>query len=177
MTARDETPAVGREGAPPANREGAPTANQGWTLPRLHIDVNGDWYDDDVEVTHPGVLANLRSNLRRDARGYFIQTRVRIPVTVADVPWVVTRVERRGEGLHAILNDGTETVIDPATLRFGADDVPYCVVKDGAFEARLSRAATYQLLTLGEYDERTDRGALRLGGREYELRTGRSPRR
>jgi hypothetical protein len=162
MTAGDGTPTVGREGAP--------TENPGWTLPRLHIDVNGDWYDDDVEVTHPGILTNLRSNLRQDAQGYFIQTRVRIPVTVDDVAWVVTRIERRTEDLHAILNDGTGTVIDPATLRFGPANVPYCAVKAGAFEARLSRAATYQLLALGEYDERTGRGTLRLGGREYELR-------
>jgi uncharacterized protein len=142
----------------------------GWTLPKLRVDVDGHWYDDDVEITHHGVLANLRGNLRRDAEGYFLQTRVRIPVTVDDVPWVVTRIERRGDRLHAILNDGSETAVDPATLRIGPGDVPYCTVKDGAFEARLSRAATFQLLALGEYDERTERGALRLGGRRYELK-------
>jgi len=141
-----------------------------WTLPTLRVDLDGNWHDDDVEITHHGVLANLRANLRRDAEGYFIQTRVRIPVTVDDVPWVVTRVERRGERLHGILNDGSETAIDPATIRIGAGDVPYCTVKDGAFEARLSRAAAHQLLALGEYDEDTDRGALRLGDRRYELR-------
>jgi uncharacterized protein len=144
--------------------------NPDWQLPKLRIDVEGNWHDDDVEITHQGVLANLRSNLRRDGEGYFLQTRVRIPVTVDDVPWTVTRIERRGERLYAWLNDDTETVVDPATLRFGPDNVPYCAVKDGAFEARLSRAATYQLLALGEYDHCTDRGALRLGGREYELR-------
>ena len=37
------------------------------------------------------------------------------------------------------------------------------------FEARLSRAAAYQLLALADYDERSGRGALRLGGREYAL--------
>jgi len=141
-----------------------------WTLPKLRVDVDGNWYDDDVEITHHGVLANLRGNLRRDAEGYFIQTRVRIPVTVDDVPWVVTRIERRGDRLHAVLNDGTETAVDPATLRIGPGDVPYCTVKDGAFEARLSRPATFQLLALGEYDERTERGALRLGGRRYDLK-------
>ena len=94
---------------------------------------------------------------------------MRIPVTVDDVPWVVTRVERRDERLHAILNDGSETTIDPATLRIGPGDVPYCAVKDGAFEARLARAAAYQLLALAEYDEPTGRGALRLGGREYAV--------
>jgi hypothetical protein len=145
------------------------TPATGWTLPALRIDVEGDWHDGDGPITHPGVLANLRGNLRRDADGYFIQTRVRIPVEVADTPFVVTRVERRGERLHAWLSDGTAEVVDPATLRIGAGDVPYCRVKDGAFEARLSRAAAFQLLALVDYDERSGRGALRLGGREYSV--------
>jgi uncharacterized protein len=149
---------------------GDPPIDPGWTLPKLRIDVDGNWYDDDVEITHHGVLANLRGNLRRDAAGYFLQTRVRIPVRVDDAPWVVTRIERQGDCLHAILNDGSESAVDPATLRIGARDVPYCLVKDGAFEARFSRAATFQLLGLGEYDERTERGTLRLGSRRYELK-------
>lgn len=140
-----------------------------WTLPRLRIDADGAWYDDDVEITHPGILANLRGNLQRDAVGYFIQTRVRIPVDVADVPWVVTRVERRGDALHVHLNDGTEEDVDPASLRIGGGDVPYAAVKDGAFEARFSRAAAFQLWALTEYDAGTGRGRLRLGGRAYEL--------
>jgi hypothetical protein len=140
-----------------------------WTLPRLRVDVDGEWWDDDVQITHHGVLANLRGNLKADAGGFFIQTRVRIPVEVADAPFVVTRVERRGEALHAWLNDGGEQDVDPATLRIGAADVPYCAVKGGAFTARLSRAAAYQLLALADYDERSGRGALRLGAREYPL--------
>jgi hypothetical protein len=115
------------------------------------------------------VLANLMGTLRRDGNGYFIQTRVRIPVEVADAPFVVMRIERRGEALHAWLNDGSTQDVDPATLRLGRGDIPYCAVKGGAFEARLSRAAAYQLLTLADYDEPTGRGALRLGGHEYPL--------
>jgi len=145
------------------------TPPPGWKLPDLRIDTEGDWYDEGVQVTHPGILANLRSNLRKDDVGYFIQTRVRIPVRVEDVPWVVTRLERRGETLHAILNDGADERIDPASVRLGARDVPYCTVKAGVFEARFSRAATFQLLALAEYDEASGRGALRLGGREYPL--------
>jgi hypothetical protein len=161
VTATDDGPSVENPDAPlPAE----------WRLPRLRIDVDGDWFDDDVAITHAGILANLRSILRRDAQGYFIQTRVRIPVEVADVPFVVTRIERGGESLHAVLGDGTEADVDPATLRVGPDDVPYCAVKGGAFEARLSRAAAFQLLALADYDESTGRGALRLGGREYPLR-------
>ena len=93
-----------------------------------------------------------------------------LPFPGGDAPFVVTRIERRGETLRAFLNDGTETDVDAATLRVGADDVPYCAVKGGAFEARLSRAAAFQLLALADYDESTGRGALRLAGREYPLR-------
>ena len=140
-----------------------------WKLPDLRIDVDGEWWDEGVQVTHAGIVANLRSNLKKDGEGYFIQTRVRIPVRVDDVPWAVTRVERRGDRLHAVLNDGTDETVDPTTLRLGPDDVPYCAVKGGAFEARFSRAATFQLLALADYDEASGRGALKLGGREYPL--------
>ena len=158
-------------GGPGSEREDPSPPGQ-WRLPRLRVDVNGDWFDDDVEITHAGILANLRSVLRRDAQGYYIQTRVRIPVEVEDVPFVVARIERRGEVLHAILADGTETDIDAATLRIGDDDVPYCAVRDGAFEARLSRAAAFQLLSLADYDEASGRGTLRIGGLKYPLRRG-----
>ena len=161
MTPTDDGPSVGSPDAPrPAE----------WKLPRLRIDVDGDWFDDDVKITHAGILANLRSTLRRDTQGYFIQTRVRIPVEVEDAPFVVTRIERRGETLHAFLTDGTDAAVDPGTVRVGPGDVPYCAVKGGAFEARLSRAAAFQLLGLADYDESTGRGALRLGGRDYPLR-------
>jgi uncharacterized protein len=124
-----------------------------WTLPDLRVDLNGDWFDSGVQVTHPGILANLRSNLRHDAEGYFIQTRVRIPVEVEDAPFTVARIERRGADLFVVLNDETEETVDRTTLRMGAAGVPYCRVKKGAFEARLTRAATYQLLAMAETDD------------------------
>ncbi|HXG03863.1 MAG: DUF1285 domain-containing protein [Candidatus Rokubacteria bacterium] len=154
------------EPRPPADEA---AAGEGWRLPRLRIDRDGEWYDDDVLITHPGLLANLRGNLRRDAQGYFIQTRVRIPVQVEDTPWVAVRAEPRGERIGLVLNDGSEEEIDPAAVRIGPGDVPYCRVKGGAFEARLSRAAAFQLLALADYDERTGRGTLRLGGRQFPL--------
>ena len=159
MSARDDRP---NAGAPPPE----------WKVPKLRIDVNGDWFDDDVEVTHPGVLANLRANLRRDAQGYFIQTRVRIPVDVADAPLVVVRFERSDGGFVAFLNDGTQERVEPPALRIGPGDIPYCAVRNGTFEARFSRAAAYQLLGMAEYDERTGRGVLRHGTREHELQRG-----
>ena len=125
-------------------------------------------------MTHPGILANLRGNLHKDGEGYFIQTRVRIPVRVDDMPWVVTRLERRGDQCGrtrtpvAIRNRLVRSAMYKASIN-GAGDIPYCAVKGGAFEARLSRPATFQLWALADYDEASGRGALRLGGREYPL--------
>jgi hypothetical protein len=91
-------------------------------------------------------------------------------VEVEDTPLVVTRLTRQGERLHAVLNDGSEEPVDPATLRIGMGEVPYCAVRGGAFEARLSRAAAFQLLGMAQYDEASGRGTLRLGEREFPLR-------
>lgn len=146
----------------------APPSN--WKLPDLRVDRDGDWFDEGVQITHPGIIANLRGNLRRDGEGYFIQTRVRISVRVDDVPFVITRVERRGDRLHAWLNDGTEEPLAPETLRIGAGDVPYAAVKGSAFEARFDRAAAWQLLQLADYDEASGAGTLRLPGGEWPLR-------
>ena len=100
------------------------------------------------------MLAGLRSDLRRDAQGHFLQIGpVRVPVEVEDAPFVVVRAERDGDRLVMALNDLTRDALAPETLRFGEDGTPYCRVKDGAFEARWSRAATYQLLQHVESDE------------------------
>lgn len=144
-------------------------------LPRLRIDADGTWFADEVEVTHPGLLANLRANLRRDAQGYFIQTHVRIPVEVADVPWVVVRVEPRGASLHLWLNDGTEEEVAPASLRLARNGIPYCPVKSGAFEARFSRAAAYELLRYARSEDETGTIWLELNGRRVPLRAGGMP--
>jgi len=141
-----------------------------WKLPELRIDSEGDWFDGDEQVTHPGILANLRGTLRKDADGYYIQTSVRIPVKVDEAPFVIIRIERRADELHAYLNDGTDERVDPASIRLGEHDVPYAAVKGGAFEARCNRAAAWQLLQIAEYDEVSGTGALRLRGGTWPLR-------
>ena len=141
-----------------------------WKLPRLRIDREGDWRHEDEAVTHEGILANLRGNLRVDAEGHYLQIGpVRVAVDVEDAPFVILRVERDGECLVLTVNDLSREPLAPGTLRFGAGGIPYCRVKDGRFEARLSRAATYQLLQHVEYDEAAGAPALMLGDARYPL--------
>jgi len=142
-----------------------------WGLPNLKIDRDGDWFNEGIEITHAGILANLRGNLRRDAQGYYVQAGlVRIPVEVEDTPFTVVRVEEaEGQGLLLTLNDGSQEPLGPATLRLAPGGAPYCRVKAGQFEARLTRAAAWQLARFIHYDEASNSATLVLGGARYPL--------
>jgi hypothetical protein len=149
----------------PAPPPGAP-----WTLPRLTITRDGAWLHDAVEVTHAGILQNLWSSLRMDADGHHLVIgRHRVPVEVEDAPYVVVRLEREGERLWASLSDGSREALDAATLALRGD-VPYCRVKAGAFAARLSRAAAWQLWQLAEPDAGGGPPVVVLGGRRHPIR-------
>jgi hypothetical protein len=118
-----------------------------WTLPRLRIDRQGAWFHDDAEVTHEGILASLRAGLRVDERGHYLQIGpARVPVEVQDAPFVVERVEVDGDELIATLNDLTREPVALDSLCVDGRGIPRCRVKGGRFDARLSRAAAYQLL-------------------------------
>jgi uncharacterized protein len=141
-----------------------------WTLPRLRIDRDGAWFHEGEEVTHEGMLAGLRSNLGRDAHGHFLQIGpVRVAVEVDDAPFVVVRAERDGDRLMLTLNDLAREALAPETLRFRVGGVPYCRVKDGRFEARWSRAATYQLLQHVQSDDPGPTPTLHVGTHRHPL--------
>lgn len=142
-----------------------------WTLPRLRIDREGAWFHDDAEVTHAGILANLRENLQVDDRGHYLQIGpVRVPVEVEDAPFVIVRVEREGDGLVATRNDLGREPLAVETLTVDERGIPRCRVKDGHFIARLDRAATYQLLQHVEPGDAARPAALVVGARRWPVR-------
>lgn len=138
-----------------------------WTLPRLRIDREGAWFHDDAEVTHAGIVANLRETLQVDERGHYLQIGpARVPVEVEDAPFVVERVEAEGERLVATLNDLSREAVALDTLRVDERGIPRCRVKGGRFAARFARAATYQLL---QHVDAAAAPALVLGGRRHRV--------
>src|SRR5207253_7856402 len=61
MTATGDGPSVeDPDATPPAQ----------WRLPRLRVDVDGDWFDEGVLLPPAGILANLRPLLTRHPRGH-----------------------------------------------------------------------------------------------------------
>jgi len=92
-----------------------------------------------------------------------------VPVEVEDAPFVVVRFEADGEGWALSLSDGSREALDPATLTLRRGEVPYCRVKDGRFEARFSRAATWQLLQCVETRPGSGPPTIAAFGRRYPL--------
>jgi hypothetical protein len=141
-----------------------------WKLPRLRIDRDGGWLHEGEEITHEGILASLREGLQVDAAGHFLQIGpARVPVEVEDAPFAVVRFEADADGFALCLNDGSREALDPASIRLGEGDVPYCRVKDGRFDARFSRAAAWQLLQRVEAQPEGEAPRLLVGGVRYAL--------
>ena len=160
----------GGPGPPPGTPRRRPGPPPGFTLPRLRIGRDGTWYDGDEEVTHAGIVANLWSNLRVDDAGHHLQIGpMRVPVEVDDVPFVVERVERRGDGARADADRRDPRAARPGRAAARGRRGAYCRVKGGRFEARFDRAATYQLLQ-HVAGEDADRAELVLGTARYPLR-------
>ncbi len=96
---------------------------------------------------------------------------------VEDTPFTVVRVEPAGgHGLLLTLNDGTQELLDPTTVRLARDEVPYCGAKAAQFEARLTRPAAWQLAQFIQYDEGSNSATLVLAGASYPLSLGEGSR-
>jgi hypothetical protein len=141
----------------------------------FRIDREGTWHHEGVEVTHPGVLRNLYANLQADGETYHLQAGpLRVPVHVDDAPFVVVRTEPGPEAgaILVHLSDGSREPLDVGTLVLDRRGIPYCLVKDGRFRARLSVSAWLQLASDLGVDPGSGEPVLVLGDRRIALRRG-----
>ncbi len=143
----------------------------------LRIDKDGRWFFEGEEITHRKTYLLYARSLALDESGRIVLRvgREECPVEVEDAPFVVKSLESVSsapDGVEAIrlaLNDESREELDPETLRIGPDNVPYCKVRDGAFEARFSRNAYQLLIPYIHHDEKGNRFFLSLNGKKYYL--------
>ncbi|OPL11509.1 MAG: hypothetical protein AVO39_05385 [delta proteobacterium MLS_D] len=142
----------------------------------VRIDKDGVWYYHDAEIFRKDILALFFQNLKRDDNGdYYVVTEdTRHYITVEDVPFVVKSLwieadETGTERATILLNDDSTEKLDAGTIRTGDENVLYCSVKGGEFEARFSRPAYYQLAQHITYDEKSGEFVLILEGGRYLL--------
>lgn len=115
---------------------------------KLFIDKDGRWFQNGKEIIHTGIYRLFAGSLEKASNGgYQVRMGRQIcEVEVEDAPFVIKSVIDDAEGpISILLNDGSEELFDPRSFWIGADNVPYCRVKDGVFHARFSRPAYYLL--------------------------------
>ena len=131
----------------------------------IRIDKDGVWHYRGREMFRRDIVQFLSRRLRQDAAGrYLIAMNGEVCLLdVEDTPLVVRAVTRTS------LSDGTEEILAPGTLRVGPGHVLYCTVREGAFPARLSRPAYYQVAAHIAGDEESGGFSLVLNNRRHAI--------
>ncbi len=141
------------------------------------IDRQGRWWYEGRQIIHPDVLALFKRSLKKDALTgelciyYRDQT---LPVEVESCPFFVRdiRVARDTEGslqgITLVLDDDTEEVLEPDSLRLNAHGVLEAVVKGGEFRACCLPTAHFRLAGLFEEDADGD-FQLKFGEKSYPV--------
>jgi uncharacterized protein len=147
----------------------------GEKTPELVIDKEGAWLYNGQEIVNRAIYLFFNQSLEHSPTGGY-QVRVGeevSPVAVEDTPFVVTDVElvEQGESFFKVqLNDETEEKLDLETLSVGKDNVLYCSVKGGKFNARFLRPSYYRITGYIQ-QEGEDRFYIPLNGKKYYIVT------
>jgi hypothetical protein len=140
-----------------------PIANDAPSSYGISIDAEGKWYYLGAEMFRKEIVQYFYQHLIRNQEGQYIieLENDRCLVEVEDCAFVVKAIYReQNDGktmYYASLSDDSLELLDLSSLHFAQNNIPYCAVKKGAFPARLTRAAYYQLVETLELDKTVNR--------------------
>ncbi|MGC8718801.1 MAG: hypothetical protein ACP5TY_02175 [Thermodesulforhabdaceae bacterium] len=142
----------------------------------IMVDEEGNWTYQGNPIIREDIIRLFYEHLRFiPENGYVIEWEGAFhPVSVADTPFVVTRVdadenEQGVQSLWITLKHFPEReLLDPSTLFIGKNNVLYCKIHGGDFIARFSRPAYYQIAQMIE--EENGAFVIKVGGKTYEIR-------
>jgi hypothetical protein len=131
----------------------------------IQVDRDGNWIWQGRPMVHERILPYLKRYLRQDAQGqYWIRLEAgRIPVDVADSPYVVLHFDAGPPARVHLDSGGRERLSDPLLLMVGDGHRLYTLVRGARHRALLSRAAHQQVWDTLERDE-TGQTWMTLGG-------------
>jgi hypothetical protein len=145
-----------------------------WEIPEgLRVLPDGSWRVGELQVLHPPTLRYLKAHLVDEAgTPWLVDGERRMPIQLDGPPFeVLTLVLSEATGSAAVvLDDGSKEQVTETSLGMNQDTGRFeCIVRDGRFRARLSRAAHALLL-----DHVVEEGGVflvRVGAGRIPLRT------
>ena len=125
-------------------------------------------------MTRRDIVRLFYANLSQDESGrYFIKTGSQsYPVEAEDSAYVVWALDWRRsaeEGVRLVLSDDSMEKLDPETLQIRKENILYCRVKNGRFDARFSRSSYYQIAEHVHYNFQQDSWFIMLDGKPYPI--------
>jgi len=119
----------------------------------IFVSKEGKWYHEGAEIIHRAIFLWMIQSLEKTEDGLFIVhlNNQKCYLEVEDTPLVVQQVDRilespeGPEKIRLTLNNESQEILDPETLRISSENVLYCMVKNGEFPARFLRPAYYQI--------------------------------
>ena len=136
----------------------------------IKIDKEGNWFFNSAPIIHKQIIDLFAASIEHDGKGgYQLHIGAETsPIVVEDTPYVVTHIDLEqgadGRSFFLIrLNDGSREQLCFETFYLGADNIPYCTVKQGRFPARFLRGPYYDLARHIE-QEGEDRFCIMLNG-------------
>lgn len=146
----------------------------------MRIDAEGGWHYQGSVIPRAELVKLFSTALHRAADGRFwlVTPFEAGRVEVADVPFTIKALERMGSGAGQMIRLCTNLdewleldAAHPLAMRpppQGGAPAPYVTLRPG-FEARLLRPVFYELVELGEVDERTGELGVRSAGTWFSL--------
>lgn len=128
----------------------------GAKVEEIRLDAEGRWWHEGEPFVNERLARLFSRSVGRTEGGTWVLTigQYTYPCVVEDVGFFVERLRVEGEGgderVWLVLSDEREELLDPATLRYRADDRLVCAVKGGRFEAKLARGPHHSLLDRAE---------------------------
>jgi uncharacterized protein len=141
----------------------------------IRIDREGVWFYKGTEMSRRDIIRLFYENLLQDESEYFIHMGGQhYPVEVEDTAYVVRAVYwiksgNKLESVRLLLSDGCFEELDPETLTIGKEDVLYCRIKAGRFDARFSRPSYYRLAEIIGFDPFKNSYFIELQGRLHYI--------
>jgi uncharacterized protein len=144
----------------------------------IFVSKEGKWYHDGAEIIHRPIFLWMIQSLEKTEDGLFIVhlNNQKCFLEVEDTPLVVQKVDLIQEGPEKIahirlsLNDESQEILDPKTLKISSESVLYCTVKNNQFPARFLRPAYYQIAENITENE-TGGFVLLINDRRYPIQT------
>lgn len=133
----------------------------------IRLDGEGRFWHEGAVVTHHGLVAAFWRWLDRNPDGRWVlrlDEQRFVYLDVDDVPYVVRSARWQGDRAMLRLSDDSDEELAYATLQL-RDQTPYCSVKGGRFDARISTLAWNTLA------ERIDDGKLHAAGGDFAITT------